>query len=236
MMGAIDDLDPVGYNNDIFFKGRETMALYLMLSRTNTGMGKVIRTFTRGRYNHVSLTLDPELRSFVSFARYVRGVPLAGGFVQEPAERFLCEEGPLPVRVFSVELEPQRERALSGLFGQAGDPDTGLIYDTLGALLTTWKIRTHIQGAYTCLGFASAVLGQSFRSLQELEAFLEPYEVFCGDLRSLVTDSGDRTAPFFGHRGFWQGTGDTTVHFARLLGRILGVGKTIDPVQALCGE
>lgn len=212
------------------------MALYLMLSKTNTGMGRLIRAFTRGTYNHVSLTLDPELQSFVSFARYVRKVPLAGGFVEEPAERFLCQAGPLPVRVFRMELDPQRERELFSLFRQAGDPDTGLIYDTLGALLTTWKIRCHIRGAYTCLGFASAVLGKPFRSIQELEAYLDPYEVYHGDLRSLVTDTGDRSAPFFVHRGFWQGTGDTTIHFARLLGRILGMGKTIDPVQALCGE
>lgn len=212
------------------------MALYLMLSRTNTGMGKVIRLFTRGQYNHVSLTLDPELAGFVSFARYVRDVPLAGGFVREPAERFLCEEGPLPVRVFRVELEPQREQALSRLFRRAGDRSTGLIYDSLGAFLATWKIPCHIRGAYTCLGFASAVLGRSFGSLQELEAYLEQYEVYHGDLRGLVRDSGDRSAPFFTHRGFLRGTKDTTAHFARLLARLLGVARCQDPIDALCKE
>lgn len=212
------------------------MALYLMLSRTNTGMGKVIRTFTRGQYNHVSLTLDPELHSFVSFARYVRGVPLAGGFVQEPAERFLCEDGPLPVRVFRVELDRQREQNLSRLFRQAGDRSTGLIYDSLGALLTAWKIRSHIQGAYTCLGFASAVLEQPFGCLQELEEYLEPYEVFHGDLRERLRDSGDRSAPFFTHRGLLRGTKDTTAHFARLLARLLGMTRCQDPIAALCEE
>lgn len=212
------------------------MALYLMLSRTNTGMGKVIRIFTRGQYNHVSLSLDPALGELVSFARYVRDVPLAGGFVREPAERFLCEEGPLPVRVFRVELDPQREQALSRLFRQAGDRSTGLIYDSLGALLTTWKIPCHIRGAYTCLGFASAVLGRPFGSLRELEAYLEPYEVYHGDLRRLVQDSGDRSAPFFAHRGLLRGTKDTTAHFARLLARLLGVAKCHDPIAALCKE
>ena len=212
------------------------MALYLMLSKTNTGMGRVIRAFTRGEYNHVSLTLDPGLTGFVSFARYVRGVPLAGGFVEEPVERFFCQEGPVSVRVFRMELDSQREGELASLFRKAGDPDTGLIYDTLGALLTTWKIRCHIRGAYTCLGFASAVLGTPFRSLQELERFLDPYEVYHGDLRELVADTGDRSGAYFAHRGFLGAAGDTTVHFARLLGRMVGMGRCTDPVEALCGK
>ena len=56
--------------------------LYIMLSRTDTGMGRLIRFFTRYDYNHVSLSLDPRLHSWVSFARYAVDVPLAGGFVR----------------------------------------------------------------------------------------------------------------------------------------------------------
>ena len=62
--------------------------LYIMLSRTGTGMGKVIRAFTRNEYNHVSLPLDSSFKRFVSFARYRQDVPLAGGFVAETPQRF----------------------------------------------------------------------------------------------------------------------------------------------------
>lgn len=212
------------------------MAVYLMLSRTTTGMGSVIRSFTGSKYNHVSLTLDPKLERFVSFARYVREVPLAGGFVTEDAQRLLCEEGPLQVRIFRLELGEEREQALEQLSALADDPDSGLIYDSLGALLTTWKLRIRIPGAYTCLGFASAVLGKPFRCLQELEAYLEPFEVFCGDLRQRIGDSGDRSGAYFRHKGVVRGTGETFGHFLRLLGRILGLCRCDDPVAALFGD
>ena len=59
-----------------------TPALYVMLTQTGTWMGKLICLFTHYEFNHVSVSLDPTFRNWVSFARYVRGVPLAGGFVR----------------------------------------------------------------------------------------------------------------------------------------------------------
>ncbi len=205
------------------------MALYLMLSRTNTMMGKVIRQYTGAKYNHVSLTLDDSFHRFVSFARYRVDVPLVGGYVQEPAERILSTPGNLPVRIFRVELDAEREAELAALFARAGAPGTGLIYDSLSALVSRW----HIPGCYTCLGFTSRILGRDFRSLQELEAYLEPYAVFTGDLRQLVTDSGDRSDPFFQKRGLMRGTGDTAVHFGKLLMRLLRITRCQDILQSL---
>lgn len=209
------------------------MALYLMLSHTNTGMGKLIRCFTHNRYNHVSLTLDPELQRFCSFARYAQDVPLAGGFVAESVERLLCDGGPVPVRLFRVELDRAQEERVARLFARADDRSSGLIYDSLGALLSVWHIRSRIPGAYTCLGLASAVLQERFRDLRELEQYLEPYEIFQGDLRELAQDMGDRSGAFFCHRGFLRGTKDTTVHFSRLAARLLRLRRCVDPVAAL---
>lgn len=203
------------------------MALYLMLSRTNTAMGKIIRKYTGAYFNHVSLTLDDNLRSFVSFARYRQDVPLVGGYIQEPAERFLSIPGDLPVRIFRLELEPERETELARLFARAGDPNTGLIYDSLSALISRW----HLPGSYTCLGFASRLLGKPFYSLQQLEAYLEPYEHFRGNFRALVADSGERTDIFFQNRGILRGTGDTVVHFGKLLLRLLRIVKCKDILQ-----
>lgn len=207
--------------------------LYVMLSRTGTGMGKVVRLFTRSEYNHASLTLDSTFHSFVSFARYTQDVALAGGFVKESAERFLSQGQPVPVRIFRVEVSPARYEQLKDLFSLAGCRKTGLIYNSLGALLSTWHLRCHIPGAYTCLEFAAAVLGKPFRSLQELQAYLEPHAVYQGDLRHLVADSGDRSEPYFTSKGFLRGTADTAVHFARLTGRLLRIAQCNDPIATL---
>jgi hypothetical protein len=206
--------------------------LYIMLSRTGTGMGKVIRLFTHCRYNHVSLTLASDLRSFVSFARYTKGVALAGGFVRETVERFLSDNQPVPVCIFRVEISPERYKQLNSLFSMA-ESKTDLIYNSLGALLSTWHLLFHIPGAYTCLEFAAAVLGMPFRSLQELQAYLQPNEIFQGNLNDLVQDNADRSDGYFTRRGFLRGTADTVVHFTRLAGRLLRLSKCHDPIAML---
>lgn len=210
-----------------------TKPLYLMLSRTGTGMGSVIRLFTRYEYNHVSLSLDPELRQFVSFARYVENVPLAGGFVEEPVERLLSVPGPLPVRVFRIDISEEKARRLEKLFALAGRRDTGLIYNTASALLTPLGLRLAVPGAYTCLEFASAVLERRFRSLKALEQYLAPREILRGDLREISADSGRREGDYFRRRSFWGGTWDTGAHFARLAGRTLRLTHCPDPIGKL---
>lgn len=205
------------------------MPLYVMLSRTGTGMGRLIRLFTRYQYNHVSLSLDPELRQFVSFARYVENVPLAGGFVEEPAERLLSVPGSVPVRIFQVEITPSQAAELEALFALAGQKDSGLIYNTFSALLTPLGLRLRVPGAYTCLEFAAAILGQPFPNLQALEAHLAMAEFFRGDLRERVTANG-REGDYFCRRSFLGGTADTFRHFLRLSGRALRLTHCPDPI------
>lgn len=204
--------------------------LYLMISRTDTGIGKVIRLFTRYEYNHVSLTLDSEFHRWVSFARYVQGVPLAGGFVEESAERFRAMEGPVYVRIYRLELTPERYARLESLFAQAGDPNNGLIYNTFGFLATAFGKRLHIPGAYTCLEFAGTVLERDFGAIRALDRALSPHLIYEGDLKALLAGEPVWDDPYFTRRGLTGGALDTIGHFKKLLVRTVRPGSYRDPV------
>lgn len=210
----------------------KTQPLYLMLSRTDTHMGRIIRLFTRYEYNHVSLSLDPELRQWVSFARYAQGVPLAGGFVTESPERYLWAGAPVQVKVFRIDIPATRFRKLQLLFAMADRADSGLIYNTFGAIMTPTGCRWYVPGAYTCLEFANTVLRESHSSIRSLEDAHRDDLIFEGDLQSVAPDSGERIGPFFRRRGFWNGTKDTTWHFARLCRRVASRGRN-DIISAI---
>ncbi len=207
--------------------------LYVILSRTTTGAGKLIRTFTRSYYNHVSMTLNEDLSGIVSFARFSIDTPMHAGYVAEPVERFLYDGGTVPVRVFRVEISEEKATALEGFFARAGDLDLGLLYNYFGALMTMFRVRLRVPGAYTCLSFATTVLGKSYRTLQELEQDLAPCEVFRGALETWHQDTGDRSDRYFQPRGFLRGTRDSVVHMARLLARTTRLRKFDDPVKKL---
>ena len=191
--------------------------LYIMISHTDTGLGKAIRFLTEYDYNHVSLSLDPSFREWVSFARYARNVPLAGGFIQETPERFLSGGNEMPVRIFRLELTECRFRAISRLFSEAGKANCSLIYNSFGAIATALNLAFPVRSAYTCLEFANAVLQEHHQTIRHLNDRLTPHLIFEGDLHSLVADSGSRKSDYFRRRSLIAATRETLLHFAKLL-------------------
>lgn len=181
--------------------------LYIMISKTDTGVGRIIRHLSHYRYNHVSVTTDSTLRTWYSFARFFENAPLYSGFLQEPVERFLAKGYTVPVRIFRLEITPERKRRLELLFSQAGQPDTGLRYNYYDAAAAVFGKKINIPGAYTCLSFCCAVLEKNYLTIEELNEDLQDYLYFDGELSRLVSDSGDRHDRYFFHisrlRCFW---------------------------------
>ncbi len=197
----------------------EQRTLYIMISRTESGMGRLIRQFTGYEYNHVSLTLDPGFRSWVSFARYYHDAPLYGGFIRESAERYLAGGNDAMVKIFCVDITEERYRQLEELFAGAGDPGSGMIYNTFDALATSIGLHISVQNAYTCLGFASMVLGRRFANIRELDEHLSDRLMYKGKLSIVVSDSGARDDIYFTGLGTWTAGWETLRHFARLSAR-----------------
>lgn len=202
--------------------------LYVMLSHTDTGMGRFIRFFTKEEYNHVSLTLDSSLQKFVSFARYRQDVPLAGGYVAEPSARLLSCGKTMPVRIFRLEISREDAQKLDTLFQMADR--TPLIYNSLGALLSSCHIHCSIPGAYTCLDFACAILGETFPTIEALGTALGEHEIYRGNLFDLLRSPSNCEGIYFQKRGFSKGTWDTAKHFKTLLWRIIRLERPKDPI------
>ena len=197
-----------------------TKPLYLMISRTNTGMGKLIRTFCRYPYNHISMTLEDSFQNWYSFARYSQDVPLYGGFIRETAERLLASGKEVPVRIFRVEIPADQAQSLQELFSQAGKRDYGLVYNTFDAVASSVGRSIPISNAYTCVSFACAVLGLPLRSIRELDDHLTPWLIYEGSLSQLISDSGSREDDYFRNLGFLRGSRNTAKHFYTLCRRI----------------
>lgn len=61
--------------------------IYVLLSKTNTVVARLIRLYTKEPYSHVSIALDAELNELYSFARKQRFNPLNSGFIKEDLEK-----------------------------------------------------------------------------------------------------------------------------------------------------
>lgn len=195
--------------------------LYLMISCTNTRMGNLIRFFTRYKYNHVSLSIDKNLRNFVSFARFVQDAPLYGGLVNEPLERFLHGGKDSNVKIFEVDISAEKYEKLQKLFAMADNPECGLLYNYFDALATTVGVPIRIPGAYTCLGLARAVLGKNYKNIKALANDLSDKLIYEGPISRLGADSGDRSALYFKKIGVTKGTYKSVKGFLIVCRRVI---------------
>lgn len=163
-----------------------TQHLYIMISNTNTGVGKLIRKRTKYPYSHVSMTLDPTLSKWVSFARFQKQTVFAGGFVVEDVQRFASLDTYIQVRIFQIPISDEYYDKLSDLFSLAGKDRKYFLYNLFDAFLGAFRHRFRIHGCYTCLGFANAILGTDFIWISELAEYLNDYFFYEGNFWDLV--------------------------------------------------
>ena len=57
--------------------------IYIVITHTGTLLSKIIRSYTKDEFSHVSLSLDIDLKQMYSFGRLNPYNPFFGGFVQE---------------------------------------------------------------------------------------------------------------------------------------------------------
>lgn len=201
--------------------------LFILVSQTQTGIARMIRGICKYPYNHVSVTLDPSLRRWYSFARYVQDAPLYGGLVSETPRRLCAPEGDILVRAYRVEIPEQTAARLEGLLALADDPASGLIYNHLDALAGVLGFRLEIPRCYTCLSFACDILGRRHLTIEELCRDLEGKLFYEGPMSRLVKPEEGEEEPYFVPGGVLSGTAKSAAQLTRLACRTINQGYSL---------
>ncbi len=201
-----------------------TKELYVMVSRTETGIARIIRAVSGYPYNHVSVTPDPTLRSWYSFARYVRSAPFYSGFICESPERLSAETGEAQVRIYRVEVPAVNVQGLEELIPLAGAPDSGLIYNHFDALANSLGCHVPVPRCHTCLSFACELLDQRHTSIASLCDALAPCLIYEGALSRRIPLEEAEMDAYFSHMGWVRGSVHSVMQLGVLTLRTLSHG------------
>lgn len=197
----------------------QTRTLYVMASRTDTGIGRLIRLASGYPYNHISVTLDGSFHSWYSFARYVQDAPFYSGFVRETPERFCAETGDAQVRIFAVPVPEKHAADLEALLPLANRTDSGLIYNYFEALACCMGFTLSVPQCHTCLSFASELLDIPCCSIQALCETLEPQMIYEGSLTELIRNAEASNELYFSRLGLVRGTAKSVRQLGTLMMR-----------------
>ena len=136
--------------------------VYILLSRTNTAVGRVIRIATACRYNHVSISLDAARSEFYSFARRRMHNPLIGGFISENVHTGIFGRcGDQPCALYAVTVSDAAYAKLTGMIEGFFARYDAYRYNFLGIPLCLFGIPYARRHHYTCSQFAAYMLQQT---------------------------------------------------------------------------
>lgn len=164
--------------------------LYVFFSSTPFKTGRFIRFLTNTRYNHVSVSVDPELKELYSFARYYRNTPFYAGFVRESGTRFLCGGEVSNVKICALPITEEQYLYAKSVLADMRETAPNYIYNFLSAIVYPLHMRVRLPNAYTCVEFAVDFLIKVAAhplpdplhnySISEFEALLSDYTVYSG--------------------------------------------------------
>ena len=206
-------------------------SIYIAFLAPNNKMGRFIRFFTRNPYSHVAVSLNASLETMYSFARKVKRIPFAGGFVTEYPSQYLFGNQPIPLKLAKVNISDKAFTRLISVICDFKARKEDLIYNSIDAVSASLLRRSvHIRDCYTCISFCSYLLGlRNIFSISDLEKKLQSDIVFVGDYKNYVKVSDSYDSSYFDPVGPVKVVKVTFHHFGRLFRRLISKKKQLTP-------
>lgn len=152
--------------------------VYVVVTQTGTVLSRILKAITHANYNHVSLSVDPTLRTMYSFGRKNAYNPFFGGFVMEsPHFGTFKRFSETDAVVFAIPVSPEMKQRMEERMVTMYRERKNYRYDTLGLLLAAVKIRYVRDNTYYCSSFALDFLKEfGLTDGREFSRFPKPVE------------------------------------------------------------
>lgn len=135
-----------------------THNIYIVLSRTQTRIARVLRIFGGLDYNHVAISLDREFKELYSFARSEQYGFLTGRLVHETTDRYLVNgEKGIPILVYKL---PVTEDELNWIREKIHEimEDPQFVYNFFSVLTYPVLGGFSTDKAFSCIEFVAYIL------------------------------------------------------------------------------
>ena len=137
--------------------------IYIVLTYTGTILANIVKFYTREKYSHVSIGLDPELKELYSFGRLNPYNPFIGGFVHEGVnigtfKRFKNTIG----AVYSLDVTDEQYRKIIETIEKVKINKGKYKFNTAGLFLVSVNKKYKRKDSFYCAEFIKYLLETSF--------------------------------------------------------------------------
>ncbi len=166
--------------------------IYIVISRTPTFTGKMVRKFLKAKYNHASISLDKNLSQMYSFSRFSISNPLVGGIMRESAFTLaLGLDDDVPIKIYRIPITMEKYQLISEFIYDTYNGDEVYYYNFLQAIGVISNKKHALYKTYICSEFVMEALKQGGIHLTSLKPYqITPTDI-CGIMEGFICYSGN---------------------------------------------
>ncbi|MFR1518832.1 MAG: hypothetical protein ACLSVG_08685 [Clostridia bacterium] len=172
-------------------------SVYILLTRTTTVFSKLIHMATADDYTHISISADPELRTFYSFGRKKAGLPFPAGFILEGLGRGYFGRHPhTRCCLYELQVESAAYMRIRNRLREMENGAAQYKYSVLGILFCMMDLDVRRGRHYFCSQFVGDLLeGSGALLLPKPASLMRPGDYkklpqlvrrYSGDVRGLL--------------------------------------------------
>lgn len=154
--------------------------IYVIFTKPNTMVSRVIKLATSNPYTHVGVSLDNPFHNFYSFSRKFTYFPLPGGFVQESWNNFNYMSNPdMPLCIIKVPVSDDQYQLMKSKIKAFEVASRKFNYNVIGLLLCKTNVTVKRTNHYFCSEFVHELL-ISARVIPNLKhsQHVSPHEIY----------------------------------------------------------
>lgn len=164
-------------------------SVYVVFLASNFKTGKLIRTLTNSKYNHVAISLTPKIKELYSYARYNLYKPLLGGFGVEYANRYLFQNQDVAIKICQVQVTDEHYQEILTTLDCFKENQDKTKYNFLSVIAYPFGKNVKIRYTYTCLEFVLKLLHQRKNlSIKGFEKLLMNAVIYEGGMRDCLEE------------------------------------------------
>lgn len=136
--------------------------IYIILTHTGTNLSKLVKTYTKDEFSHVSIALDLKLEQMYSFGRLHPYNPFWAGFVHEAIDkgtfkRFYSTKA----KVFALSITNHQYEIVKNTIYQVEQEKEQYTFNILGLFGAGFGKKIKWKNSFYCAEFVKYVLDQA---------------------------------------------------------------------------
>lgn len=133
--------------------------IYIVLTHTGTTLSKIIKSYTKDEFSHVSIALDSQLQKMYSFGRLHPYNPFWGGFVHEYIDKGTYKRFyRTTTRVYSYEVTEEQYEKLKNNIKQIEANKEDYEFNIAGLVAVGFHKKIGKEKSFYCAEFVKYVI------------------------------------------------------------------------------